>query len=177
VGHEHEAVILTAREENVRITALWLAAAAISSSALSAQIPPPPQKGAPPERAPLKTLEHAVVVTGCIRGTRLEIADSMSNELPAEVFRASEFVLEGPRELLTQIRREHNGHRDEIAGIAVIPPMSGRGTASVTTKEAGRVRLGVGVREEQANMPDPPRPVRLRVQSLTHVSEGCVSRR
>ena len=90
---------------------------------------------------------------------------------------ASEFVLEGPKELLRQIKELHSGHNDEIAGVATVPPPQDEDAAVVTSKK-GPASITAGRRDEKSfGLRNAPQPIKLRVASLTHISEGCVERR
>jgi hypothetical protein len=89
----------------------------------------------------------------------------------------SEFILDGPKELLQQIQEQHNGHYDEIAGIATVPPPPNDSDAAVETAKKGPVRVTAGRRDEKSLGPrSAPQQVKLRVASVTHVREGCVPR-
>jgi hypothetical protein len=101
----------------------------------------------------------------------LELDRTVSNAV-ADSLDASEFVLEGPKELVLQIRREHDGHQDEITGIAILPaarPDEGR----TETKQLGRkTRITVGTRTTVGQRAL-PRPVRLKVTALRHLADQC----
>ena len=76
----------------------------------TAQGPFPPPK-TPPVKSAVRDSQFPVVVAGCLRGTRLKIDRTASNAV-VDSLGASEFVMEGSKELLQQIRREHDGHQD-----------------------------------------------------------------
>jgi hypothetical protein len=57
--------------------------------------------------------EYPVTMTGCIHGTRF-IPQSASSATASDAVRASEYVLDGPKEVMKALRKEHNGHLDEI---------------------------------------------------------------
>jgi hypothetical protein len=136
-------------------------------------ISPPPAPD-PPTRSRLKSNQFEVVVSGCIRGKRLQLPAGFASDAQVQALRVSEFILEGPRELMQQLQRQHNGHYDEIAGIVTVPPSPNRGTSEVSTKKLGPVRIGQGNRSDSGPVAEPPRPLRLKVASLRHLSEGCV---
>ena len=123
-----------------------------------------------------KTSEHKVAVSGCIRGRRLSAAHT---ERPDTVFTslgATEFILQGPRELLKQISDQHDGHYDEIEGVVIVPASVNGGSSTVTTKEFGKARVTLGGTDEgKAYIQNPPKPLTLKVASLTHLKEGCVA--
>ena len=138
-------------------------------------ISPPPAPN-PPGRSTLRSNQFEVVVSGCIRGNRLQLPAGVTSDAQVESLRASEFILEGERELMQQIRRQHNGHYDEIAGIVTVPPSPSGDTSEVSTKKLGPVRIGMGTRTETGPVREGPRPIRLKVASLRHLNEGCVAR-
>jgi hypothetical protein len=135
----------------------------------------PPPAADPPSRSRIKSNQFEVIVKGCVRNGRLERA-AFTSDPQVDTLRASEFILEGPRELMQQIRSEHNGHYDEIAGIVTVPTTLTGGTSDVATKKLGPVRIGVGNRTD-GGVVEAPRPLRLKVASLTHLNEGCVAQR
>lgn len=146
---------------------------------LMAQQPivPPPQPPIPQPNSRLRATQHKVVVQGCVQNGRLKIADNLAEQLPFDVLNVSEFILEGPKELLKQIQEQHNRHYDEIAGIATVPPPPQDEDATVQTAKKGPVRITAGRRDEKSvGAKSAPQQIRLRVASLTHISEGCVPR-
>jgi hypothetical protein len=147
---------------------------------VSAQKPivPPPQQPIPKPATRGKSTRHNVVVQGCVRNGRLQVANSFVRDLPFEMLNVSEFILDGPKEMLRQIKELHDGHYEEIAGVATVPPPPQDEDAAVETSKKGPVRISAGRRDEKGvGIPNAPQPIKLRVASLTHVSEGCVGRR
>ena len=99
-------------------------------------ITPPPQPPIPAPNSRVKSRQHEIVVQGCVRNGRLRIAGSVARDLPFDMLNVSEFILDGPKEMLRQIKELHNGHYDEIAGIAMIPPPpQGRGRSRRDVEE------------------------------------------
>jgi len=146
---------------------------------LAAQKPiaPPPETPIP-ERTPRNRVsQYAIAVRGCIQGKRLKMSQADLRDVPTDILRVSEFILDGPKELMQQLQEQHDKHYDEIEGIAIVPPSPNGATTSVTTKKKGPVRVAVGSREESGPaIVDAPRPITLRVSALTHLNEGCVPR-
>jgi hypothetical protein len=135
----------------------------------------PAQLQKPPEPPP-KSSDLPMVVKGCVSGKRLTHPADLASDVPAQILRATEFVLDGPKELLTQIRREHTGHYDEITGFAKLPPNPGNTTAEVRSKRVGKGgTVTLGVRQE-GELKTPDLPIRLKVESLRHIAERCVAR-
>src|SRR5437867_13125645 len=71
----------------------------------------------PPDVASPKGNE-LVTIAGCVHGSKLKLSQETSIDLPAVLLRASEYVLEGKRELLQRLRKEHDGHYEELTEIA-----------------------------------------------------------
>jgi hypothetical protein len=146
-------------------------------SAHQKPIAPPPGTPIPDRTSRLKTSQYAVAVKGCIQSGRLKMSAADQSELPFDTLGVSEFILEGPKEMLRQIQEQHKGHYDEIEGIATVPPPPNDSSTSVTTTKKGPVRVTVGSHDEKGPVVlSTPRPIKLRVASLTHLSEGCVAR-
>ena len=146
---------------------------------LNAQRPitPPAQPPIPEPKTRLKSTQHNIVVQGCVQNGRLKIPDSVAANLPFETLNVSEFILEGPKELLRQINEQHKGHYDEVAGIATVPPPPQDEDAAVVTSKKGPIHITAGRRDEKGvGIKSAPQPIKLRVASLTHISEGCISR-
>ena len=94
-----------------------------------------------------------------------------------DLLNANDLLLEGPKELLTQLRREHENHDDEFTGIAIVPPSpDGSSTSEGQTKELGkRARVTLGVRESSGPTGNVRRTVRFRVEAVRHLSDGCTA--
>ena len=148
-------------------------------SPLRAQKPivPPPETPIPDGNSRGKSKQIELLVTGCIRGRRLQVSDLHTRDSVFDSLRVSEFILEGPRELLRQIKDYHDGHNDQIEGIVTVPPPITGGSSTVTTKKFGKARVTLGGREEgKAYVEEPTKPLTLKVASLTHLNGKCVGR-
>jgi hypothetical protein len=156
----------------------------LSAAAGIAQQPGIPRAPQPvPTAAPLRDREVKVVVEGCIQGGRRVrlLRSGDGKDVHAEITGAREFVLEGPREVLAQLGRDHDGHQEQVAGVAVLPPSDE--TVDTRTRDIGGTRITGGVRQGAGGTvraPAPPRdargPVRLKVATVRHVDETCVTR-
>lgn len=168
---------------------VWAAAVCVTGSIALAQPPlerrPPeqrpiqqPESAAPPERGALKTHQYDVVVSGCVKGKRLERAFIHSaDDLPFDALKAESFSLDGPKELLKQIADEHKNHFDQVIGIATVPPsMSRAQSAEVKSKRIGPISIGIGGRQETSPLHSTPQTVKLKVVSFVHVQDVCASR-
>jgi hypothetical protein len=125
------------------------------------------------QNAPSRSSDPVVTVSGCVRGNHLKlpIDTTAAVEYP---LRASEYVLEGSKELLRLMRKDHDGHHEEVTGTLKVPP----GKASdvhIQQKDLGpKTRVTVGVREAAGE--SAPAPVRLVVSSFRHVADHCDQR-
>ncbi len=126
---------------------------------------------------PTHSSASAMTVAGCLRGTVLELVSKGSTRALAEALRASEFNLEGPKDLMQLLKADHNGHHIEVTGVAKIPPSTTDEQIGVQTTDLGRAgTITVGRRQQKGFIPTPPRPVRLVVQSFKHLGDSCASR-
>lgn len=110
-----------------------------------------------------------------MRGSRFRVdPETAAGSLTMRLIDASEFVLDGPKELLRQLEREHDGHQDQITGIAVVPGSRQR-DGDVTVKDVGKTRItaGAGSSTTDETSTKGALPVRLKVQSLTHLADTC----
>src|SRR5262245_40976145 len=138
-------------------------------------VPTPPSTPIPEGGNPkLKANEYRITVKGCIRGRRLHASALETSDSIFRTLRVTDFALSGSKELLQQIRDQHDGDWDEVEGIVTVPPSTGGGSSTVTTKELGKTRVTVAGREEgKAYIQEPPKQLTLKVMALTHLTEGC----
>jgi hypothetical protein len=66
----------------------------------------------------MKANEYRIVVKGCIRGRRLHASALETSDSIFRTLRATDFALSGSKELLQQIKDQHDGHWDEVEGTA-----------------------------------------------------------
>jgi len=159
----------------LRSVSLSCAAYAMLPIALAAaQLPGPvPREKEPPSQTTRMQEKHLpLTVQGCIRGKRLLLVplDGTANLLNAD-----ELALEGSNDLLQQLRREHEGHDDELTGTAILKPSpDGSSTTDIESKPLGKKgRLTLGVRESSGATGEVRQPVRFKVTGLRHLHEGC----
>ncbi len=161
----------------MRMTTLSLVAVIAIAGTAGAQkpVPTPPSASIPEGGNPkMKANEYRVAVKGCIRGRRLHASALETSDSIFRTLRATDFALSGSKELLQQIKDQHDGHWDEVEGIVTVPPSTGSGSSTVTTKDIGKTRVTVAGREEgKAYVQDPPKQLTLKVIALTHLTEGC----
>jgi hypothetical protein len=128
-----------------------------------------------PQRDVIPDDSNATAIIGCIRGSRL-VPERGTKNIAADLLRASEFVLEGPKELLQTLRKMHDGHEEEIVGIVKPPATRHPDDSAVQTRKLGdKTRVTVGThattRSEEAQ-----EPVHLVVRSYRHVANTCDAR-
>lgn len=115
------------------------------------QLPGPvPRAKEPPAQQQMREQQVPMMVRGCIRGKRLLLTERTVNDNIADLLNADELLLEGSKDLMRQLRREHDGHDDELSGVAIIRPIPDGTTTSTTdvkSKEAGKGRITMGVSE------------------------------
>jgi hypothetical protein len=146
------------------------------SSHVAAQKPvdPPPQRPGPQTSSTGTLTQYVMTARGRIDDRRLTLSKSEAAKLPFEMLRATEFRLDGTREL-RQLIRDHNGHCDEISGVVSVPPARRPVVSSVDAKKLGPFNVGVGGRES-TTVDSAPRVLTLKVESVTHLGEACVER-
>ena len=151
-------------------------AAAVPLTLAAAQLPGPvPREKEPPAQTRMQEKQLPLIVQGCIRGKRLVLSSGSFHDSTADLLNADELLLEGPKELMQQLRREHDTHEDELTGIAILQPVAdGSSTTDVQSKPLGnKGRITLGVRESSGLTGNVRRPVRFRVSSLRHINERC----
>ena len=117
--------------------------------------------------------KDVVTVSGCVSGNHLKVRGG-TTEVVADSLRASEFVLEGSKEMLRAIRKDHDGHYEEVTGTVKPRPVPTADT-QIRQKELGpKTRITLGTR--QATRDEVPAPVRLVVSSFRHIGDRCSER-
>jgi hypothetical protein len=155
------------------------ASAAVPVAVAAVQLPGPiPREKEPPsQQTRMQEKRLALTVYGCVRGKRLVLSSQSARNGIIDLLNANDLQLEGPKELLTQLRREHENHDDEFTGIAIVPPSpDGSSTSEGQTKELGKkARITLGVRESSGPTGNVRRTVRFRVEAVRHLSDACAA--
>jgi hypothetical protein len=113
-----------------------------------------------------------VTVSGCVRGSHLKLPSGTTVTVDY-VLRASEFVLEGSKETLRAIQKDHDRHYLEVTGTLKLPAHPA-GDVQVRQKQLGtKTRVTVGTREADQEIPT---PVRLLVSSYRDLANQCHER-
>jgi hypothetical protein len=141
-----------------------------------AQKPITPPDSTPPAGAtPTRERKIPLTVQGCLFDTRLKIAGSPAINAGAP---ADEYVLEGPKELMRQLKANHNGHEEQISGIVTLPPEDDRDTLSTTKRVGKKTTITAHGSQEphDSAKPDSPkvkRPLHLKVEEVRHIENKC----
>src|SRR5262245_32144683 len=148
-------------------------------SLVTAQSPLPPPPKSPSDRSPMRDTERQVVLEGCLYDNRLKVATAdLTNDLIAATLGTGQFVLEGPKETLRQLKSTHDGHQDEITGIVVIPYSRTEQTEIVTKEVGKKTKITAGTKSPSTESLEPstkpkPKPVRFKFVSIRHLSDKC----
>ena len=148
----------------------------LPSAPAATQLPGPiPREKEPPSQQRMREHQVPMMVRGCIRGKRLLLTDPTFNDNVADLLNADELLLEGSKDLMQQLHREHEGHDDELIGVAIIRPiLDGTSTTDVKSKEVGKKgRITMGVSERSGPTASVRLPVRFKVTGVQHLHEGC----
>jgi hypothetical protein len=150
--------------------------AAVGVAAQSPITRPPSDDARPPIRPALRSGEYHVIVEGCAQGTRLKRLGGV-RDMAGEYLGVTEWVLEGPREMMQQLRSGLDGFHIEVTGIARVPPSA---EPSDTEVDARRLpdgtRISVGARRSntERSQTGPDRGTaraRLEVESIRVLAE------
>jgi hypothetical protein len=121
--------------------------------------------------------EELVTVKGCVVGSHFKPARDSLLDLPATVTQATEWILEGKKELLRRLRGDHDGHYEEVTGIIKVPELPDGTEARVRSKDfGGKTRVTIGQSESSGYIKASPQPIRIRVESFRHLEENCSPR-
>ena len=126
----------------------------------------------PPTKAPSKG--DTIIVRGCLSGTALESTETRIVDASDPAGRRSSavtFRLTGDKDLLKQMRKDHDKTIVEVTGVlkSNLPQDDGRHVAQV-----GKTRISVGVRTPQTSKPhDPPYRPNLEVKSYEGLATLC----
>lgn len=152
----------------------------VGCASLGAQSPvsPPPDDSRSPIRPASRAGEYHVIVEGCVQGNRLKPLEGVT-DLAGEYLSASEWILEGPREIVQQIRSAYDRHHLEVTGIAVLPQsLEPRHTDVDSHRLPDGTRITAGAQRTSPERPTTvphasPRPVRVDVKSVKVLAERC----
>jgi len=158
---------------------LVLVACVTLIAAVRAQKPiTPPDSKPPAAPGTLRETKRPLTVQGCVFGSRLKVGGPEAINGAASGL-ADEFVLEGPKELMRQLKANHDGHEEQITGIVTIPPLDERDTLSSTKRVGSKTTITAhGSQEPQDNhgkgdISHPRPPLHLKVEEVRHIENKC----
>jgi hypothetical protein len=155
----------------------FTACAALPVALAATQLPAPiPRDKEPPVQRRMQEKRMPLTVSGCVRGNRLRLFAPGSRDGTADILNTDELILEGSKDLMRQLRQEHEGHYDELIGIAFLQSVpDGSTTTDVESKPVGKKgRITIGVREGQGPTANLRQPVRFKVEGVRHLHVACV---
>ena len=126
----------------------------------------------PTAKAPAKG--DTIIVRGCLSGSALESTETRIVDATDRTGRRSSavtFRLTGDKDLLKQLRKDHDKTIVEVTGVlkSNLPQTDGGHVAQV-----GKTRISVGVRTPQTSQPhDPPYRPNLEVKSYEGLGSMC----
>jgi hypothetical protein len=120
--------------------------------------PPEPKRG------------ETVVALGCVKGSVLESTDTESTDGTGRLTQLVTYRLTGDKDVLKVLKREHDGHIEEITGVL----KSELATNEKRGKQFGKTRIVVGVGPSARADGQQPQPLPvLSVKSFRHIAASC----
>ena len=128
----------------------------------------------PEAKPPLKDHQYEVTASGCLKGKRLErpVIESAPESMPADARNAANISLDAPKALMKEIER-HKNHRDQVVGIATVPPSTFLGIGPTTRVGPLSIGIGTGPADTRSGIDRAPKIIKLQVTSLVHVESAC----
>jgi len=75
------------------------------------------------------------------------------------------------------LRRQHDGHFEELTGVVIIPPSPDGADVQVRSKELGpKTTVTIGTGQSGGDIQRSPQSVSFRVESFHHLDVHCPSR-
>ena len=120
-----------------------------------------------------KENETLVTVRGCVVGSHFKPSLDTLIDLPAYFLDASDYKLEGKRELLQRFRKDHDGHFEEVTGTVKRPPEADQPDVRIKSVEVTKkTRVTIG-QAKGSGYSSAPLTVTINVQSLKHLNDRC----
>ena len=166
-----------------RLLVLLLVVAPLAAAA--AQDRPRPEPPSTSKTSPSNEQNGPVIMQGCVDGSRFVVPMMSPVDLQQRITGSREYRLEGPSELLAQLRSAHDGHLEEITGVLTVHPAPGEDQRIASGKIGDNTKVTIGRRESTSGglgqevplsrREDPP-PVQigtLRLIESKHVDAKC----
>jgi hypothetical protein len=148
-----------------------LAAACLTAPLLASA---DPAAGPAPDQADTSRKESRdlVVVRGCVQSGTLTSVASADADSSGEGVAGLTYRIAGPRALVKGLRRDHDGHTEEITG-RIKGEQAPRST--VRTKQVGKIGIVVGAGPGGAgpNAPRVPEMPSIEVEAFKHLENQC----
>lgn len=169
------------RDQSAGRLAVWAIASAalvwclaVPTLGAPAQVSPP--KGGQETPLSPKSNEQVVTVQGCVHGRRLDPSVDSSDNGIVGLYPGTSFALKGNKELISQLRKQHDGHLEEVTGVVVIPRTRADDALLGGRQVGDKTRITVGTRTRQEGSVGPDL-LQLTVQSFRHIANRCVAKR
>jgi hypothetical protein len=147
-----------------------------SLGAVQSQILPPSDGQRSPDRHGLVEGDYAVVVQGCVQGTRLKRLEGVRDRA-GEVLNVSDWILTGSPGMMRQIENDFHRHHVEVVGMAVLPRAvhPRRIEIDLPNVSGAIVTMRARARPEHSFFPPAGEdvPVRMNVTSVRTIAERC----
>jgi hypothetical protein len=142
--------------------------AVLLTAPVRAAAPAPAQAAETPQ----KDSRGLVVIRGCIESGTLTSASGGDADSTGTGVAGLTYRLAGPRALVKQLRREHDGHTEEITG-RIKGELAPRST--VHKKQVGKIGVVVGAGPGVAgpNAPRVPEMPSIEVEAFRHLEDHC----
>ena len=128
-----------------------------------------------PSGTPQKDSRDVVVVRGCIESGTLTSIAAADADATGDGATGLTYRIAGSRALVKQLRREHEGHTEEITG-RIKGEQAPRST--VRTKQVGKIGIVVGTTPGGGgqNAPRVPEMPSIEVEAFKHLEDHCAPR-
>jgi hypothetical protein len=128
-----------------------------------------------PSGTPQKDMRDVVVVRGCVESGTLTSIAAAEGDATSDGAAGLTYRIAGSRALAKQLRREHEGHTEEITG-RIKGEQAPRST--VRTKQVGKIGVVVGTAPGGAgpNAPRVPEMPSIEVEAFKHLENYCSPR-
>jgi hypothetical protein len=128
-----------------------------------------------PSGTPQKDMRDVVVVRGCVESGTLTSIAAADGDATSDGAAGLTYRIAGSRALAKQLRREHEGHTEEITG-RIKGEQAPRST--VRTKQVGKIGVVVGTAPGGAgpNAPRVPEMPSIEVEAFKHLENYCSPR-
>ena len=109
------------------------------------------------------------------RQTTQDRSGPVSSSFSVKALEVTEFTLDGPKELLQQLKSGHNDHQDLVTGITIVPDTRTDDDLTTTIEVGKKTRINAGIEQQHRKQSGcrsfkDPEP---RVTSIKHLADRC----